>query len=216
MRRPPALALWTLARFAPADEALVGDLLQEFAAGRSRAWVWRQVVTAVWLGALRDIAAHRTRTAAAVVTGWSVVFLLYGLVGDLTANGLARLLFDWDSDRAYAGDVPWWPFWITSSFVSYATFALAGFIVSRLNRAHPSLLLTYTVTIGLGVIVGGVVIETLTARWGMVPVPHILFYFVAVSLPHYWRAGIVLAPMVTVLGGLLASRSRDQRPQIVV
>ncbi|HJR58670.1 MAG TPA: hypothetical protein VJ813_04710 [Vicinamibacterales bacterium] len=43
---PPRFAMWLLGRFAPGDEALEGDLLEEFAVRRSRWWLWRQVLAA--------------------------------------------------------------------------------------------------------------------------------------------------------------------------
>jgi hypothetical protein len=42
-------------RFVPDSEALIGDLIEEFAQGRSHAWVWRQSLAAVV-----DAVRHRT------------------------------------------------------------------------------------------------------------------------------------------------------------
>src|SRR6187200_3255711 len=47
MRRPPRLASQLLERFAPGNEALHGDLDEEFSSGRSSAWYWRQVMAAI-------------------------------------------------------------------------------------------------------------------------------------------------------------------------
>jgi hypothetical protein len=50
--RSPRFALALLERVVPDSAPLAGDLLEEFARGRSRAWVWKQVVAAVlhaWL-----------------------------------------------------------------------------------------------------------------------------------------------------------------------
>jgi hypothetical protein len=44
---PPRLAVRLLHRFGPADEALVGDLFEEFDRRRSAAWFWRQVLGAL-------------------------------------------------------------------------------------------------------------------------------------------------------------------------
>ena len=47
MKRPPALATWFLARFGSVDDALVGDLYQEWSSGRSSAWFWQQKFSAI-------------------------------------------------------------------------------------------------------------------------------------------------------------------------
>ena len=43
-RKPPTLAAWLLDRlgYTRQNAALAGDLLEEFQAGRSSAWYWRQ------------------------------------------------------------------------------------------------------------------------------------------------------------------------------
>jgi hypothetical protein len=46
----PRLAVALLNRFLPDNEPLVGDLLEEFAARKSRVWLWRQVVLALLMG----------------------------------------------------------------------------------------------------------------------------------------------------------------------
>jgi hypothetical protein len=57
-REPPSLATWMLEHLTPAgrDEALGGDLLEEFRRGRSEGWYWWQVLSAcsvAWLNSLR-------------------------------------------------------------------------------------------------------------------------------------------------------------------
>jgi len=47
--REPAVAVALLRLFCR-DEALVGDILEEFEVRRSRAWLWRQVAVAVIFG----------------------------------------------------------------------------------------------------------------------------------------------------------------------
>ena len=51
--QPPRLAVALLNRVVPQEEPLTGDLVEEFAAGRSRAWFWRQAIAAVALTAFR-------------------------------------------------------------------------------------------------------------------------------------------------------------------
>ena len=51
--QPPRLALALLNRIVPQEEPLTGDLVEDFAAGRSRAWFWRQAIAAAALSAFR-------------------------------------------------------------------------------------------------------------------------------------------------------------------
>jgi hypothetical protein len=48
---PPRLATALLTLLAPGNEALTGDLLEQFQHGKSRSWFWRQVVSTIVLGA---------------------------------------------------------------------------------------------------------------------------------------------------------------------
>jgi hypothetical protein len=50
---PPPLAVAVLQRFVQDNEPLVGDLIEEFAARRSRIWFWRQVVLAILIGSFQ-------------------------------------------------------------------------------------------------------------------------------------------------------------------
>ena len=47
--RPPALARWLLARLlaGPHGEALLGDLIEQYASGKSRAWFFKETLAAV-------------------------------------------------------------------------------------------------------------------------------------------------------------------------
>lgn len=44
---PPRLAMSLLSRCLPVDDPLTGDLIEDFAVGRSRAWFWRQTMVAI-------------------------------------------------------------------------------------------------------------------------------------------------------------------------
>jgi hypothetical protein len=70
---PPLLATWLLEHQTTGgrDEALAGDLREEFRAGRSSGWYWRQVITAIAIGWARSIFQHRLALLFAVI--WSVL-----------------------------------------------------------------------------------------------------------------------------------------------
>jgi hypothetical protein len=58
----PRLATWLLNHSEPADrnEALIGDLAEQYRQGRSRSWYWRQVVIVVLVGYCKELARGTT------------------------------------------------------------------------------------------------------------------------------------------------------------
>jgi hypothetical protein len=68
-KNPPSAARWMLEHWiAAADrEALGGDLLEEFRAGRGAAWYWRQTLAAVAIAWARALGARRSVAAFALV-----------------------------------------------------------------------------------------------------------------------------------------------------
>ena len=58
--QPPSLATWLLEHLVPrgGNEALAGDLLEDYSQGRPASWYWRQVLVAIMLGFSKEL---RTR-----------------------------------------------------------------------------------------------------------------------------------------------------------
>jgi hypothetical protein len=75
MRRtePPPLATWILEHGIPGshDEALAGDLLEEFRSGRSDGWFWRQALAAWFVGWLKYLSMRRSLLLFAAL--WSAL-----------------------------------------------------------------------------------------------------------------------------------------------
>src|SRR4030095_3295610 len=84
---------------------------------RSRRGIRKRPLANVVLapGAVRDRAdihkADRRSSPADVATGGATTLLLFFILGDRVASGLAGWIWDWDRQTAYQTDV-WWPFWI--------------------------------------------------------------------------------------------------------
>lgn len=59
-KNPPAAANWILEHLNPSgkNDALLGDLLEEFRSGRSSGWYWRQALSAVISGFARGLREH--------------------------------------------------------------------------------------------------------------------------------------------------------------
>jgi hypothetical protein len=213
MRTPPGWATGLLLRLGPDDESFLGDLVEEYESGRSRAWYWRQVVAAVLLTCWRQAGSHPLRTLLGVASGWATLLLVFLVPGDTSAEGLAGWLWGWDRQTAYATRL-WWPFWITAALVSYAGFAFSALVVVRLHRRHAGpMLLAYAMSVALVLVASAAIIELLSARHGGVPLPHALFYVVSVALPYHWRAGVLLAPAIVLAAGIVGcSPGRSRLP----
>jgi hypothetical protein len=149
-----------------------------------------------------DILRDPFLTARAVLIGWVVLLLVFALCGDLAAEAIARLFWDWTRGTGY-NTAYWWPFHVSATFVSYAGFALSTLAVVRLQREKAmSVVLAYACSVVAVLVTSAAVFNWLNRP---VPVPHTLFYVVSVSLPYTWRSGLILAPLVIVSSGLLAA-----------
>jgi len=188
------------------SEALVGDLVEARHGGRSATWLWQQALAALVMTAGGDVRAHPWRSVRAMVAGWTVLLLLFGLLGDRAADSLADVVWDWTRADGHV----WWPFQLAAMCVSYAGFGLSAWIVVRQDRAHAAAaLLAYVVSLLLVLVAAAALLEWLAPR--PVPVPHPLFYVISVALPYHWRSGIVLAPLVSIVCGLSATAAPPRR-----
>jgi preprotein translocase subunit SecY len=52
---PPSLATWLLRHLGRRNDALSGDLLEQYRRGRSAAWYWRQALTAIVVSRRREV-----------------------------------------------------------------------------------------------------------------------------------------------------------------
>lgn len=70
---PPRVPRWMLDHLmsSASNEALAGDLLEEFRSGRSSSWYWRQVLSAITVGCFREVVAHLNVLAFAAL--WSIL-----------------------------------------------------------------------------------------------------------------------------------------------
>lgn len=97
---PPSLATWMLEHLLPGhqDEALAGDLLEDFHAGRSRGWYWRQVFAACATGWLRYLRDRWLIFMFAVV--WSMLAPVWTALQDKILHGSGQT---WRMDLSFTG-----------------------------------------------------------------------------------------------------------------
>lgn len=197
---PPIVATWLLEhlRLGNEDESLTGDLVEEYGRGRSNAWYWRQVLTAITVSFCKELRAHFLLAVKATVTGWAAQFVLqivaWGLVNRLhlwlPLFHKLPIFFGYGIAASLTWLVLWTPIWVGS-----------GWYVGRLYRSH---------------LAGMVLIFSMSALvWKLLRFPwtiHLLFN--AIGDARYFPQLIVelmnltLPSVYIVLGGLIASQSR--------
>jgi hypothetical protein len=133
---PPALATWLLEhiRFSNTDDALAGDLLEEFNQRRSAAWYWRQVLVAILVGFGKELRIHWVLAIRATMIGLVVstgaTVLLHFLIVTLHQNGVIDVS---SSPRFFP--------WFLTSFMSGV---ISGWLVAFLHpKNRATMLLTF-------------------------------------------------------------------------
>jgi hypothetical protein len=132
---PPALATWFLAHLGcgSAIEPLVGDLVEEFRAGRSRWWFWRQTAAAIAISFGEDLRAHWALGVRALSVGCGAVFLFGWLIADPVFDRATRAALEHGLVSVGAlsqYNVP------ASMLLGSIGFAASARLVSRLHRPH--------------------------------------------------------------------------------
>jgi hypothetical protein len=128
--QPPSFASFLLARLGPQNEALAGDLAEEYRAGRSRFWYFRQVAVAIVLHVVADIRGHWPIVLRGVVTG----LVLLRVLGWVVAWIEGAYLNPWLLHNALGF------FWMQHNVYFYTHMALwfpasvvVGWVVARLH-----------------------------------------------------------------------------------
>jgi hypothetical protein len=59
LKEPPRLGTLILERLGPQNDALAGDLAEEYRAGRSATWYWSQVLASIIVGGGRELWTYK-------------------------------------------------------------------------------------------------------------------------------------------------------------
>ena len=126
-RRPPRLAHWLLRHLVGRESALVGDLVEEYRAGRSSLWLWRQVLWTVAVSLVQAVKKSATRHTKVDWVRWCVT-LPFALIATLVVQIGVEVVFG-TVLRETLGHYNWWTTWISKSIASPlmgAIFVLAA------------------------------------------------------------------------------------------
>ena len=202
---PPIVATWLLEYLhsGQENESLIGDLVEDYGRGRSKAWYWRQVLIAIVVSSWREISTHSLLVVKAMATGWAASILFQIIAGGMLSRfhlGLPLyyklpLFFGYAIGASLSWLILWTPIWVGS-----------GWFVGRLYRSHLSSMV--------------LVFSTSVLIWKLQRLPwtiHLLFD--AVGNPRYFPQltvelmNLILPSVCVLLGGLLAGHpKRDPSP----
>jgi hypothetical protein len=142
-RIPPKLATLLVNSLVPANEALVGDLVEGFEHGGSRAWYWRQALSAILVTFVHDVRAHKLLTVRGLVVGWFSAWVLFDFV--------RYPVFAFDQWLMETGLFPW--FWHNGIHFPFSPYgwqpvsicsAMSAWTVGRFHR--PAIVLAFIVS----------------------------------------------------------------------
>jgi hypothetical protein len=129
--QPPRLAMWILKRFTTtaADEAVLGDLAEEYQRRQSSAWFWWQALAAIVVAARRDVGPHALVVPGAIVIGLTVIATPVLMLMSVAAASVPAL------------PIPVWAQVLVTRLGLLGVVMFSGWLVTRLFRAHRALAL---------------------------------------------------------------------------
>ena len=133
---------------------------------------------------------------------FALPLLIFALLGDRTAEAIAKYAWNWSRyEDGYSAGL-WWPFWIAASCVSYGGFSISAWVVARLHGM--AMVTVYLCSILIALSVSATIVGWVGRP---LPLPHTLYYVVSVGLPFVWYSGFILVPLVILLTGLFSCRT---------
>jgi hypothetical protein len=126
-RVPPKVSTWLLQHFgcSASNDAILGDLAEQFQQGRTRFWYWRQVLRAIPAGILEEVSGNKLLALRALVLGWTLVIAGAEVFRRLTLYLLFR----------QTGASPWVSLFLLIGLASLASAGI-GWVVGVTHRPH--------------------------------------------------------------------------------
>ena len=190
--RSPRLATFLMNRLAGCDPILLGDLEEEYRAGRSRWWYWREAVSVIVRSAVIAIRTHPVQflraIAALLFANAAAGFALWAL----PRQALFHLLPTW---WFYGRYQVYTLAWIALLFpiCAIATWSMA--------RLHPDVRVPATVVVVVWSMAGFTGDPELQRLWATMPEPRFVPYFLRHVLGMIaWLTAMVTGGMFLPVG----------------
>lgn len=196
-RRPPVLAQTLLEWVDPANDALHGDLLEEFASGRSRLWYWQQVFAAARVAMVRPVRAHGLSGLEPAMLGLIMLFML-GFYVVFVVN-VTDWLLRFEGVHVFSRMPAWlarWP--VAAPALALLAGWVAGRVVSAGGDHRLARIVGFGATTMLCAIAGLQAAEELSAPVLLLP-------------QFYQQVGTTAAFIAGLLGGVGAALMRKPR-----
>ena len=138
-RQPPKLATWLLARFRNRsyNDSLIGDLHEQFSAGRNDVWYWQQTLVALAQSTRRTVRLHALSFVTAIAASWTVLFAWFALNMTIIGYHIGAFQFVYDTFGVANGHRAWMVIYWFAAGSRVILFAVAGWLAVRIHRAHP-------------------------------------------------------------------------------
>jgi hypothetical protein len=140
------LAMWLLRKFGvpKRNESLLGDLVEERAAGRSIFWLYGQTVAAIVDTILRDLRDHWVLALRAIAVGWGASAVIFVILGEVPYPQW------WKNPDPHVRDQWAYIFLGLGMFVLFIWPTILGWIVARTHRSHPAaMVLAFAASVAL-------------------------------------------------------------------
>lgn len=207
-RIPPRLATWLLNRLSGYNQALVGDMIEEYRRGRSRLWYWRQTAIAVLRSTVTDVRSHPVLALRAfVLMVVCVLCFQYGLM-PLFDVLVRDVIWKLNPRLLYPEHVTYFSFaynfLVLQVLVPCIGYVIGARIVARLHRSHQAPFTLFNAALIL------LVNNALALLWFVVHPGHLQLFssYLCYSVPP-----ILLFTLSTIVGGLWTIRASNA-PQL--
>lgn len=145
-RPPPKVATWLLQKFLYGRhvESVLGDLMQLYRQGRSRAWYWNQVLRAILAGTVEGMRANGRSLMTALIVGWAVI-LLWRELNAVFIHGSGDIYWSLRAHMHAAEATPdvrskaLFMVWGLGALLRSVSFGVSGWLAARLNARCPRL-----------------------------------------------------------------------------
>ena len=207
MRKPPRLATSLLVRFGRPSDPGVGDVLEQFHAGKSRVWYWRQVVGLIVHAAVDDL-----QQAPALVVRMMIAGLILTMIAPQVITVIIRIIsfdrwlfvrgFGWFYRNGYGlprsmASHPWW--------IATALYVLLGWCVGRISQSRQAA--------AVSMFASSVFISDM-ALLSYHLTTHPVDFDSAYNLAQMVVFTLVMLPLATLIGGFSAGLSASSQSRV--